>query len=334
MSASQEDDDDDVIIIEPPLELDPLPLATLCGLSPSSYVTLCSLEAPPALFNILCALHSRFGGGTSLRCLDVFSGVGHIKRTFVQRGLPSIAYDRAHDATNEDILTSEGFCTLLQYCRQCIPGQSITHWGLLCSTWIYMSRNSTGRRLYNVEGKKSRGSTPARVRQSNIMASRVALALMYLVASNIIWILENPSSSLVFYYKRMVGLDACVRLWKCRTWLGAFGGPTRKNVCLWSNNPMVYNLMRRLSYSTFTSRATTFQEDFFGWVQPTPHLALSQEYPVEYAEQVYESFVNSNFSNGAPTTRRTHAQTSDLWDDADLKSICDFLKVPHDRLLA
>ena len=200
---------------------------------------------------------------------------------------------------------------------------------LICSTWVFMSRYTTSRRLYNVEGKTCR----PQVRQSNIMASRVVLALMFLVASDVLWILENPSSSLLFYYRRMVGLDALMRLFKCRTWLGAFGGPTRKNVCLWSNHPLVYNLMRRLQYSTFTSRATTYHEDAGGWRQSTPHLALSQEYPVEYAEQVFESFINSNFVIGALTTRRTEPQTSDLWHDADLKSICDFLMVPHDRLL-
>ena len=110
--------------------------------------------------------------------LDGFCGVGNVGKAFQARGLATIGYDRLLDEQNQDILTSNGFCTAILYCLLLLPGNALSHWGPACSTWVFLSRGSTGSRFYNVMGWRSDGSTTRVVRDANLMVSRQVLLLM------------------------------------------------------------------------------------------------------------------------------------------------------------
>ena len=201
-----------------------------------------------------------------------------------------------------------------------------------------MCRNSTGRRYHNVLGEASDGSTTEAVRKGNLMASKTVLILMYLIVRQIIFIVEQPMSSLLYFHHRFAQLDLRAKLYQCSTWLGAFGHSSAKGIRLLSNHPRVYYLKRELNRSTF--KATS--EDVVvpalnGGVSGGPALKASQQYPLDYARAVCDNFCRADKSVlNSPlkgTCERVEPQTEDLWEDANLPSICNWLGIPHDTLI-
>ena len=217
-----------------------------CGISMQAFHNLCALGAPVAFFNILRAVRHRVPGSPSLRCLDGFCGHAAIMKSFLARNQRAVGYDRSLTGRNHDILTAEGFCTALVFCLSLMPGKALSHWGPPCSSWVYMSRGSTGRRVYNPMGILLIGETTPSVGESNMLVSRLVLLLMLCTALQVIWILEQPSSSLMFLHTRLQELCARLQTFRCQTWMGAFGGPSAKSTDLLSNHTMVHTLKRKL----------------------------------------------------------------------------------------
>ena len=307
-------------------------LAGRCGLSIAACERLCSLRAPAALFAILTTLHAYFPGKPSVHCLDGFCGVGNVAKAFQARGLCAIGYDRVHCRQSQDILTPAGFCTALLFCRQLLPGSALAHWGPMCSSWVYLSRGSSGRRVYNVLGIRPDGSTSRAVREGNLTVSRLVLLLMVCSALDVIWIVEQPQSSLLFLHKRMRQLCELLKTFSSRTWMGAYGAASAKLTMLLCNHPMVYTLQRKLHKKTFIASSRTYRDCADGTVTGTAELAASQVCPPAYGEQVCDSFVAAALPPGSDNCWSNHIardcvepQAADLWKDAELEAVCAFL---------
>lgn len=76
-------------------------------------------------------------------------------------------------------------------------------------TWVWMSRNSTGRSEARPLGRESL----AGVRAANIMAARVVLLVELLIARGVMVVLEQPRSSLFAYSPRFQDIHAAFQLW-------------------------------------------------------------------------------------------------------------------------
>ena len=94
------------------------------------------------------------GARDLLQCIDVFAGTAKIFNAFSESVFPSAKYDVLFDPEAQDINTDAGVVLLLVWLRRLAPGSSITHWGTLCKTWIWLSRNSTGRGEHAVLGNE------------------------------------------------------------------------------------------------------------------------------------------------------------------------------------
>ena len=316
--------------------------ASAYGLGVGNLRLLCKLGVPVGFLNILWWLQRTFGpycDATHLRCIEVFAGIGNICKTFLEAGVPAAAFDILHHQRLQNILLSEGFVTLLQWCRRLKPSESFTHWGILCKSWVFMSRNSTGRRFHNVAGLDSQGMATTATAEGNLMASRCVLLLMYLHVQRILFVVEQPSSSLLFSHQRFLELDRKIALYRSSTSLGAFGGRSAKPILLMSNHPLVRQMYRPLRRSTFTPTATqVVVEAASGGVSGGPDLHQTQEYPAEFAEALFEAWSEADASvlhHKCIGSRLVNGpQTSDLWPDANLAEVCQYFGIPHDRLAA
>ena len=82
--------------------------------------------------------------------------------------------------------------------RLCHHGGS--HRGTVCSSWVFLIRNSTGRTVSNIRGYTKDSQA---VRQGNIQVARMALALLLLQVKGTAWILEQPASSIMSLHDAM-----------------------------------------------------------------------------------------------------------------------------------
>ena len=85
-------------------------------------------------------------------------------------------------------------------------GQFVKWSGIKCSTWVSISRPTTKRSFFCPLGNEALEC----VAQANIMASRLALVCCLVCALSATWVVEQPSSSLLFRHPRMQWVcDVC-----------------------------------------------------------------------------------------------------------------------------
>ena len=100
---------------------------------------------------------------------------------------------------------------------------------------------------------------------------------------------------------------------------------------------MVLKLHRCLQRSVFVRKsAQVVIPSLSGGVTGGPELKGTQAYPVGYANALLEAFQEVDFSElSAPygCCGLLEPQENDGWVDAGLVSVCNFLGVPHDKLL-
>ena len=160
------------------------------------------------------------------------------------------------------------------------------------------------------------------------MVSRVVLLLHIMIAKNVFFVLEQPSSSVMQFHPRLQQLFSRFRLYKCFTWLGAFGGGSPKPTVLNSAHDFVLRLYRPLDREQLFSHGhlmTKHYVDATGAKRCTggSHLKLSQAYPRGFGEALRELYVAE-----APELRRApwalqpttaNSCVGDPWDDAGIQ---------------
>ena len=144
--------------------------------------------APIFLLNMLYYLHQHHQPLEHLDCVEYYSGAGVIAQSFVEQGLLSRTFDVLDKPTQEDATTPEGFLNsmfLSMSLKSLDAGGSLGHWGTVCSTWVFMSRSSTGRSAERPEGFANSEC----VAIGNCQVARMALILAYFIATLRHWIL-------------------------------------------------------------------------------------------------------------------------------------------------
>ena len=317
--------------------------------SAKTFRRLKSTNAPLVLFQMLWFVQQSMTGmhvPINLQFADYFMGVGHLKAHFESRGYPSVGYEILSDPINQDACSVQGFLTMLVYALRLRDGckqngielfRALSHWGTVCSSWIFVSMGSTGRSKDRPEGNQSVPS----VRKGNIMVARMFLVLWLLRCKRVGWILEQPGSSLMEHSHR--ALQHFDRFGFCavRTWMGAFGGPHCKPTQLKGSVPWLSKLVRPMTAELRRAIGpqTTVRE-----LQPTvdgrrrvgggPNLKKSQEYPEGYAIAVAEAFhatQSDRFeSDSSSDSDPEEGPSLDPWDDAELARVFAFARIPPD----
>lgn len=121
-------------------------------------------------------LHPGFGEvgeDQALLLLEVCAGVHRITAAAEEFGMPALAMDaprilKTHPSVcievtysrHMDLMTAMGWLSALQAVRRLRP-QGLLWAGCPCSTWIWMSRGSTGRSRLRVQGHKKTATASA-----------------------------------------------------------------------------------------------------------------------------------------------------------------------------
>ena len=248
----------------------------------------------PPLFLALIAmvLQATQGLQSPVNAVEGFSGVGRIDTAFKEMGYAAHGFDIDHHRCFESINSDEGFCTLI-YWILCLSPLGLAHFATVCSTWVWVSRSSTGRSAVKPEGFDTEA-----VRSANCMVERTVLLLLLCAARGCHFILEQPASSVMEFMPCVQHLKRCIgSSWTCIfTYMGMFGHDCWKPTHLYSSTPKVLALKRKLDKNSdyangwSSSKCVKVRCDTRGFihVDGAEGLKQSQEYPKEYGDEVYK----------------------------------------------
>ena len=308
-----------------------------CGLTGASVRFLSRAGWPIACFNLLAFMMTLNPVmDRNFSAVEFFSGVATIASAFnscvelTTRGLTAKTYDIIDDATHQNLNTPAGLLTALWFASRICRG-GLSHWATVCSTWIFMSRSSTGRSSQNIWGRLS----SERCAEANAQVARMVAILMLIEALNAVWIVEQPMTSLMHEVPYFRYLPKFSKMVKVHTWMGAYGGRTRKATYLLSGSQFTKRLKRKLP-ATFRARdndRTSIQHtsgsDSRKAVSGGPGLKETQAYPVAYGSAVldaWESNQEEATENDAESISDSDYQEVDF-EHAKFHEACDWFGV-------
>ena len=257
--------------------------ARATGLTENEVRSLMSRGWPIAMFNLLSLCMSLSAVQRTCDATEFFSGIGSIAKRWTDNGYASMSFDRIDGNRFQDLSQSDGFLTSL-WMTMCMAIGGLCHWGTVCSSWVFMSRATSGRTGGHPWGLAlDYGSTS---RPGNIMVSRMILLLPLLEVRQVWWILEQPITSMM----DQVDLWECLtcRLRRIHTCMGAFGGETKKPTWLLSTqkNKWFLPLARSVPKDMHFDNTDVVVRHEDGRVSGGKGLKETQAYPSGYSEEL------------------------------------------------
>eukprot|EP00969_Alexandrium_andersonii_P163548 7229528-Alexandrium_andersonii.AAC.1 len=127
---------------------------------------------------------------------ELFAGCGSITRGMRMQKLIAIPYELKLLGDMMDLCSASGYALALGLVlRLASRGRGMLWLAPVCSSWVFISSGSTGRSKWSPEGDDAAGN----VEYSNKMAARCALLCAVAHSLNVTFIVEQPSSSVMFY---------------------------------------------------------------------------------------------------------------------------------------
>ena len=130
-------------------------------------------------------------------------------------------------AESQNILSSNGFVSAMINCLRVRPGGKLS--APVCSSWVYLSRGSTGR-----SAGYPLGSVAETCADANYMVCRVVLLLFLCIAKQLWFIVEQPQGSLLQYHPSFQDVCKHVRIWRKYVTMAKYGAGSQKGTWLYS----------------------------------------------------------------------------------------------------
>jgi hypothetical protein len=212
--------------------------------------------------------------------VEFFAGQKSITNALRRQQFQTLPYDLEHDsAMNWN--TGLGFAMAIRFVLRLKRG-SFCWLAPVCGSWVFISRSSTGRCKAYPMGR----STSKSVKEGNKMVSRVAMLIYLLAAKRCWWIIEQPSSSLLYLHTRIqeILMKGGIKIYRTYLELGAYGHDLKKTTHLYSSHPFTDRLSAVVSPGTafpHYENTVTISYDESGKRKFTgcSSLKLSQRYP-------------------------------------------------------
>ena len=285
-------------------------VAGLYGVSDAVFRRLKRSGAPLQLFQVLYFVASTMVVSQDVDMVDYYAGVGRLSKSFRSAGCRALRFERDDGGPDQDALSAHGLLTMIVYALRCINGQAMTHWGTVCSSWVWICRASSGRSEQNPLGFPNRPSNS----QGNTMTARMAVCLWLLTCKQCTWVLEQPRSSLMEWHPYLQELKEVFGWNAINTYMGGFGAATQKPTKLKGNCLWLHTLKRSI---TAEDRARMGPSDTAIRLEPHPcgkkrctgskTLKATQEYPQGYADAVMAAYVQAQADRQMPMWEPTHA---------------------------
>ena len=315
------------------------------GFTPEQAWVLACFGLPRVVWLMLSIMHraAEFSNEACLDCVDFFSGEQACTNAFAAAGLRAIGYDVLNDAVFQDLCGVLGMISALQHVRMLVPGYGLVWLGTVCSTWVFVSRNSTMRTDGNARGDISRRC----VRRGNRQAARSALIMALCFSLRLGFCLEHPGSSILFRHPALlcvqrVALAALSGRWhQVSTYMAHFEALHVKKTELLSNESWIHHLERghpgrriALAGGQPTCTKRTRADGRKQCSGNGAHLKNTQTYTACFGTSVCGAFVDlRTYYDDVPCERR-HCEVAendgedgeDAWADLDLDACAAFLR--------
>ena len=219
-----------------------------CGLTCEQFFYLWSQGWPIVMFNLLTYINYVYVGPIlpDIDAVEYFSGTATIVGSFMANGRKALEFDYIHNPIFQSLTSGPGFLTAVLYAMMIVPG-GLAHFATICSTWVFLSRSTTGRsRLFPYGTPDEPGMCTSNIREGNMQVGRMVLLVMLLRTRQVFWSLEQPMSSLMD--RAAIIIDNIPERVKTTFNMGAFGGSSKKPSWLISDNaPWLKELKRDIS---------------------------------------------------------------------------------------
>ena len=283
-------------------------------------------------------------------CVEYFAGGAQVTKNMQSRGKSCFAYDIKYDAVMQDMCSPIGFLLAMVLARRVKPKAGLIWLGTVCSSWVWIAKASTARTFAQPRGD----DTLLSVREGNIQAARSALIMVWCYVRSIVYVLEQPHSSVLFNHPSMSwmankanSLDKMFHI--VSTYMGAFAADTPKQTILASNSSFTQNLVRvhpgRMSVASKTARVSSVRSDGRRMITGGGKILKdTQTYTAQFGDAVASSFVQHGYSGffdelvDVETSLQTlteYVSKNNAWDDAELEMVAAVLTdaATRDRLL-
>ena len=279
------------------------------------------LGAPLVLINMVMLTFVHFDCSGKYGFVEYYAGDAAVTKAQQARGIEAQALDIRYDDVGQDMTSDHGFINALACALNIIPGGG-SHWGTVCSSWIFMSSGTTKRSKLAPMGDRNCQS----VRMGNLMVSRMVLILLVVQAVGAAWFLEQPLTSLMMHHVRMQWLARKVAIFELRPNMCDFGHATKKPTELWSNKPEVVEIKKYATPAKKPKKVVKLVDQYVdknGRKRVTGGKLLkgSQSYPKGFGEAM-ASLMATNSSlfkrQGSKPVRDMGPPAGDAWKDAEL----------------
>ena len=267
-----------------------------------------------------------------LSCAEFFCGAAMVAAAFEVRGFPSLGLDIARDKHFHDITLSSGFLYALTVLLSVSPN-GLLWLATVCSTWVFMSRSTTGRS----SGDPLGCSRHATVDDGNIQAGRSALLALVAMCRGVFWALEQPHSSIMVCHPAWAHVHSLAAHFSWAPWyvvgsyMSAFGTQTNKPTDFFGNGAWLCCLSRPLVQTRNAQASVTTEFKADGKTTVTGKakvLKSTQVYTREFGEAVFDSWVQGgNAVSGVWDLEEIPGVMPDpvVWDTASLDVVLRFL---------
>ena len=144
------------------------------------------------LMRLVCSVAAYTVDAPTHTYVETFAGQRAIDKGMKLHGYKGKAVDSTYGPEHDFMKPLGFFLTLIAVLGIHVGG---VFWGApVCSSWVYMSRSSTGRRSDNVLGDEDN----RKVAYANAMVSRLCFLLVLCIKRGVWWIIEQPLTSLMF----------------------------------------------------------------------------------------------------------------------------------------
>ena len=317
------------------------------GMTDEEMQTFLKFSPPRHLLLILAIMFASpcYSNNVCLDFVEYFSGQQAVTNGFDSLGLFALPYDVINDGRYQDLNSTWGFIHALQLLRMLEPLTGLMWLGTVCSTWVFMSRNSTMRTVRNPRGDLRRRC----VLKGNKQAARSAALIAFCFARRMGFVLEQPGSSILWLHPAIAHVERVARCavggrWhRVCTYMHHFAGSHIKRTELCSNESWIHHLSRPHPGRVHSAQpaATTRRRKADGKLQcsGTAHLKATQTYTREFGDQVAGSVMNFRkffddvgCERGQTEFGDSDSDSDDPWEDVQLGDILRSLQAMHPHI--
>lgn len=284
----------------------------------------------------------------NLDAVEFFAGTKKWSREIRRSGYEVATMELADAPLEQDILSPRGLLYAFRLVFSSKP-KAVHHWATVCSSWVTINRSTSGRSYHNPLGFWERRPYVGR---ANVMVSRTALLILTGVCLGVLFLLEQPITSLMLEHPRLrqlIQLAECGAIRGCKrisTYMGAFGAVSPKPTMLLGNAPWIDRLKKSVRLSAFKKDAsiTTSHVDSQGRRRFTGGQGLkrTQEYPKGYGvecavcmdEAVVDLDEESDFDYDLLESEGEQYRQSggEFWTDAELSDVWPLIYKRHGKV--